>query len=100
VPYVPGVTGERPNQAQPPNNGLAAWNRDQLRKCPDPAGADLDRMPCATNDSWGSAAPRSLHAGGVNIAHLDGSVDWLDDDVNVTFMGAMICINDGQTASK
>jgi prepilin-type N-terminal cleavage/methylation domain-containing protein/prepilin-type processing-associated H-X9-DG protein len=100
VPYIPGATNDRPNQAQPPNNGLAAWNRDQLRKCPDTAAADLERMPCATNDSWGSAAPRSLHPGGVNIAHVDGSIDWLDDDVNVTLMGAMICINDGQTTSK
>nr|MBA3482838.1 DUF1559 domain-containing protein [Pirellulales bacterium] len=99
VPYVPGFTQERPNQAQPPNNGLAAWNRDQLRKCSDPADADIERMPCDDNDSWGSAAARSSHPGGVNTARLDGSVQWLEDDVNVTLMGAMICINDGKNVS-
>jgi prepilin-type N-terminal cleavage/methylation domain-containing protein/prepilin-type processing-associated H-X9-DG protein len=98
VPYVPASTGEYPNQANPPNNGLAAWNRDQLRKCPDNFEADLDRMPCSSlNEAWGTVAPRSLHPGGVNTAHVDGSVHWLADEISVPTMGAMICINDGLT---
>jgi prepilin-type N-terminal cleavage/methylation domain-containing protein len=95
VPYVPGTTRDMPNRANPPNNGIAAFNRDQLRQCPDPSGADLDRMPCGTTIDWGTAAPRSLHPGGVNAANADGSVRWLADDVNVPLLGAMICINDG-----
>ena len=96
LPYIPGTSGNMPNRANPPNNGLGAFNRDQLRTCPDSAGADLDRMPCFTNDTWGSA-PRSLHPGGVNSAHVDGSVHWLRDEIDVPTLGAMICINDGLT---
>jgi prepilin-type processing-associated H-X9-DG protein len=95
VPYIPGVTPPAPAQANPPNNGLATFNRDQLRKCPDPSGADLELMPCDVHDTWGTAAPRSLHPGGVNCSYLDGSVHWLTDDVNVTLLGALVCVNDG-----
>jgi prepilin-type N-terminal cleavage/methylation domain-containing protein len=94
IPYIPGFTAPAPDNANPPNNGLAAFNADQLRKCVDPNGADLERMPCDTQN-WQGAAPRSLHPGGVNSAHVDGSVHWLSDDVNVTMLGALICINDG-----
>jgi hypothetical protein len=94
IPYMPATSGNSIVQANPPNNGIAAFNRDQLRKCPDPADADIERMPCATND-WGSAAPRSLHPGGVNSARLDGSVHWINDEISVPLLGSMICIDDG-----
>jgi prepilin-type N-terminal cleavage/methylation domain-containing protein len=99
VPYIPGFTAPSPDNANPPNNGLLAFNADQLRKCPDPSGADLDRMPCDTQN-WQGAAPRSLHPGGVNSANVDGSVSWLADDVNVTLLGARVCINDGTVQSE
>jgi prepilin-type N-terminal cleavage/methylation domain-containing protein/prepilin-type processing-associated H-X9-DG protein len=95
VPYIPGMSLGKPAEANPPNNPLSAWNRDQLRRCPDTVGADLDHMPCDLNDSWGTAAPRSLHPGGVNCSYLDGSVHWLTDDVNVPLLGALVCVNDG-----
>jgi prepilin-type N-terminal cleavage/methylation domain-containing protein/prepilin-type processing-associated H-X9-DG protein len=101
VPYVPGTTREMPDRANPPNNGIAAFNDDKLRICPDQVGADIDRMPCnSVNESWGTAAPRSLHPGGVNSAFADGSVRWLADEVNVPSLGALICINDGTTISE
>jgi prepilin-type N-terminal cleavage/methylation domain-containing protein/prepilin-type processing-associated H-X9-DG protein len=99
VPYVPGSTRSMPDRANPPNNGIAAFNRDQLRKCPDSANADLERMPCGVTTSWGTAAPRSLHPGGVNAAFLDGSVRWLEDEVNVTMLGSMVSIDDGLTVT-
>jgi prepilin-type N-terminal cleavage/methylation domain-containing protein/prepilin-type processing-associated H-X9-DG protein len=97
IPYIPGYSAAKdyPKKANPPNNGLAAWNRDQLRKCPDSSGADIELMPCDVNESWGTAAPRSLHPSGVNCAYLDGSVHWLTDDIDVTLLGALVCVNDG-----
>jgi len=97
VTYIPSVNPAVTAQANPPNSyGGAQYTDDKLRVCPDPAGADIDRMPCdSTYESWGSAAPRSLHPSGVNSARADGSVHWLSNDVNITLLGAMICINDG-----
>jgi prepilin-type N-terminal cleavage/methylation domain-containing protein/prepilin-type processing-associated H-X9-DG protein len=101
IPYVPGRSGAMPNNANPPNNyGVNIFNADQLRKCPDSAEADIERMPCDVQESWGTSAPRSLHPGGVNYARLDGSVSWLTDDINVPTLGAMVCINDGLTVEK
>jgi hypothetical protein len=55
-------------------------------------------MPCRawTNDTWISAAPRSLHLGGVNATHVDGSIVWLDNGIDWFLMARMISINDGQ----
>jgi hypothetical protein len=101
VTYIPSANPAVTAQANPPNSyGGAQYTDDKLRKCPDPAGADIDRMPCdSTYESWGSAAPRSLHPGGVNSARVDGSVHWLSNDVNITSLGAMVCINDGKVAA-
>ncbi|BBO30714.1 DUF1559 domain-containing protein [Lacipirellula parvula] len=97
VPYIPSTKQQDLDYSNPPNSfGGGVYSADKLRKCPDSAGADIERMSCdSANESWGSAAPRSLHPGGVNSAHVDGSVHWLSNDVNVTLLGAMICINDG-----
>ena len=81
-------------KAQPPNNPVGAWNRDQLRECTNPTQADLLGMPCE-RESYLSAAPRSQHPGGVNAAQMDGSVLFLSDDIDVATLAALICINDG-----
>ena len=100
--YLPSSDPNVMSQANPPNSyGGAQYTDDKLRKCPDPAGADIDRMPCdSTYESWGSGAARSLHPGGVNTARADGSVHWLTNDVNITSLGALICINDSVVAAE
>jgi prepilin-type N-terminal cleavage/methylation domain-containing protein/prepilin-type processing-associated H-X9-DG protein len=83
--------------AQPPNN--RGWNLDVLRRCPDPAQAQLLGMQCGAGLGWISSAPRSQHLGGVNIAMLDGSVSFLTDDVDDYVMAYLVSINDGQSVS-
>ena len=103
VPYIPGTTLEFTSRTNPPNQrgGADVFNADQLRICSDSAGADIERMPCQTSgESWGTAAPRSLHPGGVNSAHVDGSIHLLRDDVDVVVLATMICINDGMTIAQ
>jgi len=77
---------------QPPNNNGIVQS-DMIVNCPDPAGAQLIGMKCA-KESWKSAAPRSLHVGGVYIARLDGSVGFLEDGIDDYVMVYMIAIND------
>ena len=103
ITYIPGATATFTSRANPPNQrgGADVFNADQLRLCPDSAGADIERMPCQTSgESWGTAAPRSLHPGGVNSAHVDGSIHWLSDDVDIVLLATMICINDGMTQNQ
>jgi prepilin-type processing-associated H-X9-DG protein len=83
--------------AQPPNN--TGWNFDVLRRCPNPAEAQLLGMQCGAGAGWISSAPRSQHIGGVNIAMLDGSVTFLRDDVDDYVMAYSVSINDGQSVS-
>jgi prepilin-type N-terminal cleavage/methylation domain-containing protein/prepilin-type processing-associated H-X9-DG protein len=87
-------------QAQMPNT--IGPNADVLVHCPPEAlaQAQLQRMPCLKwNWDLGlsgyiSSAPRSLHHGGVNIAFLDGHVDFLSDDVNPFAMAYLVDIRD------
>jgi prepilin-type processing-associated H-X9-DG protein len=53
-----------------------------------PAGAD--------NGTWTAAAPRSSHPGGVNASHCDGSVFFVNDDIDQYLFARMVSINDGQ----
>ncbi|MEO1498454.1 MAG: DUF1559 domain-containing protein [Planctomycetota bacterium] len=100
LPYSPAqqlATGidktKRPN-VQPADGVL---DYDEIRNCPD---LELSRnfgMPCEqANGTWGSAAPRSVHPGGVNSAHLDGSVQWVSDDVDAHVFARRVSINDGE----
>ena len=84
---------------QPPN--AQGWNDDVLYECPDPNRADLEGMPCNDfYDSWLSAAPRSLHPGGVNVAYLDGRTKFLHNEVEEYLMAYLVCSNDGRTAEE
>lgn len=96
--------GSSRTMCQPPNN--QGPNFDVLFDCPDPSGAQLDRMPCGQHISssgnpmnYWSAAPRSSHPGGVNIAVADGSVHFLTNNVDETTMAYLISIDDGQAAT-
>lgn len=78
---------------QTPNSRHA----DVLYHCSDLAGAQFEGLPC--NNLWRlyiSAAPRSLHPGGVNVGFLDGRVQFLSDDVDEVRMLYMINISDGE----
>jgi prepilin-type N-terminal cleavage/methylation domain-containing protein len=95
-PYIPCDVGidPLPPNSTPNNDG----GRDRLATCPEPGAADLELMPCRawTNDTWISAAPRSLHVGGINATHVDGSIVWLGNETDWFLMARMISINDGQ----
>ena len=73
---------------------------DMLYECPDPAGAQMEQMPCALFKgnyvySWLSSSARSMHPGGVNVTYVDGHVGFVTDDINEIAMAYMISINDG-----
>lgn len=94
-PYIPiafpGV------DSLPPNTTPTWSNRDYIRECGDSAGADIELMPCTTQTTTRSAAsPRSSHIGGVNASHIDGSVTWIANDIDLFLMARMVSINDGQ----
>ena len=98
--YVPDPASI--GQAQPPNN--QGSNLDMLYNCPDPANAQLRRMPCNVWQSGGSfeylsAATRSLHPMGVNAAYVDGHVSFLRDSIDEYTMAYLISIQDGQAVT-
>jgi hypothetical protein len=76
---------------------------DNLRSCspgsPQEVESSLQGMPCRQRGDQ-TAAPRSLHPGGVNVANIDGSVRFLQDGIDPVSYGRLICINDGQQADQ
>jgi prepilin-type N-terminal cleavage/methylation domain-containing protein/prepilin-type processing-associated H-X9-DG protein len=93
-------------QTQLPNT--TGPNADVLLRC-DPemlAGAQLEGMPCIKWDwplglaGWISAAPRSMHVGGVNVSFLDGHVGFLSDDVDPLAMSYLIDIRDQEVRPR
>lgn len=95
VSYIPnprsfGVT-QPPNSRQP----------DVLYECGDLVSEVVEGLPCT--DVWKgyiSAAPRSLHPGGVNVAFLDGHVTFLPNDVDELSMLQMVRMNDGEVIEE
>ena len=88
-------------QSQTPNH--SGPNRDVLVGCnPEHATqGDLEEMSCLKWE-WSlglsgyiSAAPRSLHNGGVNAAYLDGRVEFLPNEIDPIAMSFLIGIDDG-----
>jgi prepilin-type processing-associated H-X9-DG protein len=78
-------------------NSSPSGNADQLRECPDPELASLELMPCEVhNGTWTSNAPRSRHQGGVNVAYVDSSVQFISDNIDKWLMARLVSINDGQ----
>jgi len=101
APYAanPNSLGEtqRPNNHGP--------NLDTLKHCQ--KGTDLDKfaqengLPCTFSripglNGYMSAAPRSLHPGGVNAAFLDGHVTFLVDEIDEFSMAYQVSATDGQ----
>jgi type II secretory pathway pseudopilin PulG len=95
-PYSPFVYGGT-NPGLPPNTTVSWQNTDWIRRCPFAEAAGLEGMPCTnqTNVRQG-ASPRSLHTGGVNASHVDGSVIFISDDIEQHLMARMVCSYDGE----
>jgi prepilin-type N-terminal cleavage/methylation domain-containing protein/prepilin-type processing-associated H-X9-DG protein len=91
VPYRPRLADV--GLTQPPNSDQLLG--DILLECPDPVEAQLSGMKCNTTAAFNSAASRSLHPGGVNIAFVDGHVSFLNNDIDEYTMACMVSINDG-----
>ncbi len=54
-------------------------------------------MPChPQSNARAAASPRSSHVGGVNVAHIDGSAAFVQDDIDLFLMARLVSINDGQ----
>ena len=78
---------------------------DAIDRCDDGEGALFEGMPCSGDSregsaSFRSAAPRSLHAGGVNTAFLDGHVQFLQEGVDPRVMTYLVYIQDGSVFEK
>jgi prepilin-type N-terminal cleavage/methylation domain-containing protein/prepilin-type processing-associated H-X9-DG protein len=94
VPFV-----QRPNNTRNPID-------DMLYDCPEPARAQLEKLPCAIYSPqemnvlhFLSAAPRSFHPGIVNGAWLDGHVAVVSNNVDPYVMAYTISVNDGHPVS-
>jgi len=85
-------------QTQTPNT--QGPNLDTIYDCPDRAGSLKEKMPCQKYPRFWSAAPRSLHTGGVNVVLLDGSVSFMIDQVDPTALSYLIHIADNQVVEN
>ena len=82
---------QRPNNPGP--------NFDMLYNCTQAAAAQFDVMPCASwaatgSNNYLSAAPRSRHPTGVNVAYADGRVTFLTNNVDEITMAYLIAVDD------
>lgn len=77
-------------------------NFDMLYDCPEPELSQFEGMPCmqfsetSVEFHWLSAAPRSRHTGGVNVAFIDGRVGFLSDEVDPFTMAYLVSIDHRQ----
>jgi prepilin-type N-terminal cleavage/methylation domain-containing protein/prepilin-type processing-associated H-X9-DG protein len=96
-PYSPQVYSDG-TPGLPPNTTAGWKNVDYIRDCPDSNEADVLGMPCKSHpkSTRNAAAPRSSHPGGVNVAHVDGSVVFILDEIDQFLMARAVSINDGQ----
>lgn len=101
APYV--VNPDSLGETQRPNN--QGPNQDTLKSCRPGTAlekfAEANELPCTWSRSPGlngymSAAPRSLHPGGVNATYLDGHVTFLVDAIDEFSMAYRVSAVDGQ----
>lgn len=98
----PDSVGEtqRPN-SQGPNADVLFFCGDEQR-----AASLAGGMPCVHKSrplgvrGFLSAAPRSLHSGGVNAAYLDGHVTFVLNEVDDFVMAYAVSVNDGQVSNR
>jgi len=95
-PYNPKVYSDG-TPGLPPNTTLGWKNDDWIKECIDINVAGVEGMPCSPQSSSRSAAsPRSSHVGGVNASRIDGSVNYISNDIDQFLMARMVSINDAQ----
>ncbi|QDU89221.1 hypothetical protein Pla175_26080 [Pirellulimonas nuda] len=78
---------------------------DAIDRCDLPEEALFEGLPCSGDGREGSlgfqsAAPRSAHPGGVNVAYLDGHVDFAGDDIDALAMTYLVYVRDGQITNR
>jgi prepilin-type processing-associated H-X9-DG protein len=100
APHVPSLIfpGYRasPNAIQP--SGPNSQWPDGIQGCPNPAAAQIERLPCFATTN--SAAARSRHPGGVSVVFLDGHGAFLRNGISLVAHGHLVSINDGQSVSE
>lgn len=102
APFLPNP--ESRGRTQPPNN--QGPNMDTLEFSSGNVYAQVESrardtvMPCTWRktppgiNGYNSAAPRSMHPGGVNSGCLDGHVEFLSDEVDELFLARSISVTD------
>ena len=104
APYSAVVGQAAAERAQSPNLGPGHFNQDYISVCDSEMSqaSNLEGMPChdTSSSNFFSAAPRSLHPGGVIITRADGSVGWVADEINQQTLANMVCINEGSTTTE
>ena len=104
TPYTPCDVNQVGTPPLMPNSPPKIDNADTLRNCTGTTSSlsDLELMPCRTKttDTWISSAPRSSHVGGVNASKCDGSVTFLNNEIDGYLMARMVSINEGQIRPK
>ncbi len=83
-------------------NSLGADLADDLFLCDagtTAVNSRLDRMPCKSIGET-IAASRSNHPGGVDSSHVDGSVRWINDDIDPVLYGRLVCAHDGMVVQE
>ena len=93
LPYKPAL--QYAKYALTPNLPTGNLGIDELRECDNAAEAKLLGMDCVTGRNDYTAAPRSLHVGGVNATNVDGSIRFLRDEIDPLVLAVLISINDG-----
>ena len=103
--HVPSLDGAAPGfLANPSPAFITQWslpnskNADGIQGCPNPAGSCSSVCPALQTTN--SAAPRSRHAGGVQLVFLDGHVSFMRDAVTHVTFGSSGLLNDGQPVSE
>ncbi len=94
--YVANIDVTGFTEAQVPNSNAAITDVLYFG-CDNPTLARQMGMPCGRflNEEFYSAAPRSLHIGGVNAVAVDGHVGFLSNTVDHQFFAYMVSTNDG-----
>mgnify|MGYP000991813037 CR=1 FL=1 len=78
---------------------------DMLYKCGDQEGSQWEQMPCATwapgyPNGFISAAPRSLHPGGVNVLFGDGHAEFYENSVDLKVWRALATVKGGEILNR
>ena len=83
---------------QMPNSGIG--DTVFAPGCSNASAARVEGMPCLQTASYRSAAPRSRHMDGVNMAFVDGHLSYFRNIGSHITLAKLISINDGETPGE